>query len=194
MWGHWDFTDGSHQHIMGFHHLREPDFFYTHKSDPKAEFWTPVPICDTTSKPTINSPLVFISCATRRGYFRLGEKVDLGSSVIIRTESGKWAGCLEPHHKKQIVFSDSSLEGAPKSGDTCELAAISWGFAYYDNYEYGMDEWSCKERPKLGEKYEFYNVMWISWMGAIAYRNAIERVVKDVWNAEALETIDLVLG
>lgn len=46
----------------------------------------------------------------------------------------------------------------------------------------------------MGETYEFYNVMWISWKDGIAYRNAIGRVPKEVWDVEALEMIDLVLG
>ena len=88
--------------------------------------------------------------------------------------------------KRKSHFRVLPNENSPQSGDTCELVVISKGFAYNDNYEYSMDEWKCKERPRSGEKYEFYNVMWISWLDGIAYRNGIGRVPKKIWEKEEL--------
>lgn len=46
----------------------------------------------------------------------------------------------------------------------------------------------------LPEKNEEYNVLWIEWVGGIAYRKGIGRVYKDVWDRQQLEWIDLTLG
>ena len=42
MWSQWEFGDDgmSSRHVSGSHNLREPDYYYTHESDRKAEFWT----------------------------------------------------------------------------------------------------------------------------------------------------------
>ena len=196
MWSHWEFGDDgmSSRHVSGSHNLREPDYYYTHESDRKAEFWTPVPICGEAATNTLGTPVPLISCTTQRAFFRLGGKLGYQSTISIRTNSDAWAGCLELHHKAQVTHPGSPEENSPQSGDTCELVVISKGFAYNDNYEYSMDEWKCKERPRSGEKYEFYNVMWISWLDGIAYRNGIGRVPKKIWEKEELESIDLVLG
>jgi hypothetical protein len=52
-----------------------------------------------------------------------------------------------------------------------------------------------RERPKpRHEMYEFYNVLWIEWKKGVAYRKGIGRVMKDIWECQALESIDLTLG
>lgn len=146
MWSHWEFGDDgmSSHHVLGFHNLREPDYYYTHESDPKAEFWTPVPICGEAATNTLGTSVPFISCTTQRALFCLGGKLGY-STISIRTNSDAWAGCLELHHEAQVTLPGSPEEISAKSGDTCELVVISKGFAYNDNYEYSMDEWKCKE-------------------------------------------------
>lgn len=64
----------------------------------------------------------------------------------------------------------------------CEFVAISLGRA--DNsreHEPGLDEWDLEERPRSTTFYEFYNVMWINWVGKIAHRKAVGRVIKEAW-------------
>jgi hypothetical protein len=52
-----------------------------------------------------------------------------------------------------------------------------------------------RERPKpRHEMYEFYNVLWIEWKKGVAYLKGIGRVMKDIWECQALESIDLTLG
>jgi hypothetical protein len=76
-----------------------------------------------------------------------------------------------------------------------ELVEVSRGFAENSWQEDAyLEEWSIPERSKKGERYEFYNVLLIEWMRGIAYRRALGRVVKDVWEKEAQEMVDLVLG
>ena len=42
--------------------------------------------------------------------------------------------------------------------------------------------------------YEFYNVLWIEWKDGVAYRKALGRVFKDVWESKKQEVIDVVLN
>ena len=42
--------------------------------------------------------------------------------------------------------------------------------------------------------YKFINVLWVEWKGGVAYRKALGRMFKEVWEAQALEEVDLVLG
>jgi hypothetical protein len=179
-------SDGKRRLISGSHNPREPDYYYTHDSDPKAQFWRPVLICRENANNPLSAPMPLISCTTQRTFFRLGEKLKYRSSISIRTNSGTWAGCLKPDQ--------DAPESWPQISDTCELAVISEGFAYNDNHEERMDEWTWEESPRSGDKYEFYNVMWISWIDGIAYRNGLGRVPKEVWKEAEPETIDLVLG
>lgn len=44
---------------------------------------------------------------------------------------------------------------------------------------------------KLLQQLRVYNVLWIEWHGGIAYRKALDRVVKPVWDSRILEEIGL---
>ena len=57
-----------------------------------------------------------------------------------------------------------------------------------------LDEWQLPERPRDAEFYSFYNVMCIEWENGIAYRRAVGTVYKEMWERQALEDINVVLG
>jgi hypothetical protein len=57
-----------------------------------------------------------------------------------------------------------------------------------------LDEWNSEERPKYSGLYEWYNVLWIVWKDDTAYRKGLGRVQKEIWEAQPLEWIDLMLG
>ncbi len=90
----------------------------------------------------------------------------------------------------------------PQSGDkeswvSCELVAISRGYAFEGYYPWGVDEWTHDERPRAGargSKYEFYNVLWVEWVEGIAYRKGLGRIEKSAWEDQELESIELILG
>lgn len=44
------------------------------------------------------------------------------------------------------------------------------------------------------ETVDFYYVLWIEWKEGIAYRKGLGRVLKEAWDREATEVIDLILG
>jgi hypothetical protein len=44
------------------------------------------------------------------------------------------------------------------------------------------------------ETWSFYNVLWVEWEDAVAYRKGIGRVKRSVWDRLEKEDISLVLG
>jgi hypothetical protein len=41
---------------------------------------------------------------------------------------------------------------------------------------------------------EFYYVLWVGWENGVAHRKGLGRVLKDAWNREKTDEIDLILG
>jgi hypothetical protein len=88
-----------------------------------------------------------------------------------------------------------------KCGTPCELIAISEGSAkrvHRNRYEdplvqpfREMDRVPVIEKLK---KYFFYNVLWIEWIGGIAYRQAAGRVLKEAWDRQSLIGVSVILG
>jgi len=193
---------------------RAPKVYYTHESDPKLEFWYPVPLASGESglqSRLRDPPGPFIACATKRAFMTLGEKFErpLGyrhepESVIdvsVYDSSGTWAGCLNLHISRyeELGPTAGDGEGGGKiSGGTkhCELAAISTGWAYNDNREYSLTEWAHPKRPKEGERYEWYTVLLLRWYGGVARREGVGRIEKGAWEmqGEGLKEVRLVLN
>ena len=79
-----------------------------------------------------------------------------------------------------------------------EVVAISQGYALHPVFESwfgdGIDELALGELPKVSDRYEFYNVLWIKWGNGVAYRHGIGRVLKSIWESRGLETVEVALG
>lgn len=76
-----------------------------------------------------------------------------------------------------------------------DLIAISAGSAKNRSDEsFYFPEWDVTERPKDGELYEFYSVMWVEWDDGIAYRKGVGRVRKQIWDTLELDWCDIRLG
>ncbi|KAK1750900.1 heterokaryon incompatibility protein-domain-containing protein [Echria macrotheca] len=210
-WSHWDWTLEK-EHVTGYYPLREPDYFYTHESDPDSQFWYPIPLVLPPQRGCVPPPGSLISCDTKRAYMRLGERIRpqsgyLHVSIYEDSQPSRWAGVLTLHTLDGVTLRAATTrpEGqvngdiigrtaAHTASTVCELAAVSTGWAYNDWKEYSMGEWELPARPRVGDKYEWYNVMWIEWHGGVARRKAIGRVCKAVWESQGLEPIRLVLN
>lgn len=109
--------------------------------------------------------------------------------------SQNWVGILRPHDPKQFLARENN---STPNGQMVQLIAISRGsIPNHDALASGLwflDEFDLGERPKDGENYEYYNVLWISWEDGIAYREAAGRVLKDMWESLKPESIDVILG
>ncbi|KAH8776222.1 hypothetical protein BGZ57DRAFT_762173, partial [Hyaloscypha finlandica] len=131
---------------------------------------------------------------TEKCFLYLGEphsRNRAGTFYSLFDKQGKWAGSLRPHHNIP------GGEVPPGAGDgRCELVSISKGSVSNskDIHSNWIDEWYLPERPKLSERYNFHNVLWILWEHGIAYRRGLGRVVEEVWQEQGRDEITLVLG
>lgn len=184
--------------------LTPPQYFYQHESDPSIEFWYPIPLC-SLQQPQKQNYDSLLSCFTQRTFLCLAERfgwgnvygpITLNPQFSIRDDQGRWLGALQPDEELPPM----SQEPKPmdeKSCVSCELVAISRGYAYEGYAEHGMAEWTYNERPKAGgkgSKYEYYNVLWVEWVEGIAFRKGLGRIEKSAWEEQELEQIELILG
>ncbi|KAF2099228.1 HET-domain-containing protein [Rhizodiscina lignyota] len=184
------------------------DFLYTHPyAQHQARFWYPVPICDPDPQPKINpdTPYLFSRIQSawlytsgevlpcRRRITFVPDPPDPAPSISLRDHLGVWAGVLRLHCRQDI---EDLLKQSNSVPTRTQLVAISRGSIpnnaeYPDDY---LEEYEFDERPKDSDVYEYYDVIWIVWEDGVAYRKALGRVTKKMWEAQDVETIDLVLG
>lgn len=76
-----------------------------------------------------------------------------------------------------------------------ELVSISAATATSESRLYGFEYMTfCRGGMKNADVYEFHNVLWIEWNEGVAYRKGLGRVIKEAWERQATEWIDLTLG
>lgn len=182
-------------------------YVYSNKSCDRARFWYPVPLSDPDPQPhsTPQTTFLFGSVETAR-LFVVGDTYlqrrwslheDMARSFLVTLVNSKneWAGALRLH--SHDYFSRDGLDPAEKPIEV-QLITISHGSipngltALEGDLE--MGEYMAVDRPKDGDTYEYYNVMWISWKEGIAFREAVGRVHKGMWESLNPSTIDVVLG
>jgi hypothetical protein len=85
----------------------------------------------------------------------------------------------------------------PPNNTKYELVAISSGAVTLSAaVEYKLYVWETPLRkwtPPV-DVVDIYHVLWIEWTNGIAYRKGSGRVLKEAWDREATEEIDLILG
>ncbi|KAI9642534.1 hypothetical protein NHQ30_009339 [Ciborinia camelliae] len=188
-------------------------YYYTH--DYSEEIYTyPVPYRDPSQSPTTYAGTL-LSCRTTRAYLSLSEEFDIyhpdnpHCTILRRTIDDSWAGILKWVNRERCEHGKLFCPSCNKTARAfCELVAISMGRTSKDimlGLETGSSETAWKiSLPEFGheegpnwdepEEYEFYNCLWIEWIDGIAYRKALGRVKKSVWESLDLEEIDLLLG
>lgn len=182
-------------------------YVYSHKSCERASFWFPVPLSDPNPRPhpTPQTAFLFASVETARlsvagpdyPQCRVTLRDDAAQSFLVTLVNSKneWAGALRLHSRD--YFSRDGLDPAERPIEV-QLIAISQGSVpngltdLEGTLEIG--EYMAEDRPKDGDSYEYYNVMWISWRDGIASREAVGRVHKRMWASLNPSTIDVVLG
>lgn len=183
------------------------EYVYSHDSCERAVFWYPLPLSDPDPRPhpTPQTAFIFASVQMARlsatgvpylqGHRSLLDHTAQSFLVTLVNSRGEWAGVLRLHRSDR--FSRDGLDPAEKPVEV-QLIAISQGSISngLTATEGTMDigEYMAEQRPKDGDLYEYYNVMWISWKEGIAYREAVGRVYKGMWASLSPSTIDVVLG
>ena len=176
----------------------EDDRSYYYKYEnapPRYTFWYPIPTGRGIQPASNRQWEPILNCKTFRGYLEMGsplpqqEDNDKSLSIYsLYTGEGTWAG---------IIYVHQAPESPEEQNQQCELVLISGGWAIEDVDEedsWWLPEWLYEHRPRSGDFYEFYHVLWIEWQDNIAYRRGLARVVKKVWDDLPKEEIDLYLG
>ncbi|PQE13531.1 heterokaryon incompatibility protein [Rutstroemia sp. NJR-2017a WRK4] len=193
------------------------NIYFTHDSQPHIRYSYPIPRRD--GKTPMAPKGTLLSCYTKRGWLQLAETVPVKIQLdrgglhyksdwtVLRTMNGTWAGALNFQSSEQETssisdsMSDASDEPIVAQSTTIELVAISKGCTV--RLRPNLEEWRylCPELDHEGvpniyreNPYEFYNCLWVEWKDGIAYRKALGRVEKSMWEGLELEEIELILG
>ncbi|KAH8657486.1 heterokaryon incompatibility protein-domain-containing protein [Tricladium varicosporioides] len=165
--------------------------YYRHVSVPNQEFWYPIPLPGSfTTEPPLFQP-DFLHGRTRRGSLRIGvtftnPEVSECLSCDLTDSDGIWAGALRLNLPSSSEISNE--------GSECSLIQLSFGSACNQKTEaVSFDEWYRPDCPRNTGIYEFYNVLWVEESNGVAYRKALGRVVKSVWERLSVEA-DITLG
>jgi hypothetical protein len=165
--------------------------YFTQESEPKAKFFYPVPFGAVPGHTDHLGHRLF--CRTRKARLYIGEEIPYCiihcSCRMLRTNDGTFCGFLQLNEAP--TYSDRASDN-PLEGTICELIAISEGLAPVSTLSSPI-LWTSGD-PWTAESYEFYNVLWIEWEDGIAYRKALGKVKKDVWDVQAEDWIDVTLG
>lgn len=172
-------------------------FYYTHRLFPLGQFWYPIPLRVQETEPIVPHPAPLLFTRTCRAWFRIGSRVSgvWFLCVPIRGANGAWVGILRVPNEETLASVRLEKAGTIPESRPLEFIALSRGYADGSRKEEpGLDEWLLEERPATKGLYEFYNVMWIEWENGIAYRRALGRILRDVWEGQKLEWVDVTLG
>lgn len=172
--------------------------------------------------PLQNPDLKYLYFRSSRAYFFMGDMLERYqenrpvscASVLLLDKQCDIAGFLRLN----------ATEIPDRQPGRCELVAVSTGQAHIRSYTMPLilDEISnpeclnriaevhggSKDFPKDSREldteeqylrnfigvYPWYNVLWIEWVDGIAYRKALGRVFKEVWEAQDLEEVNVILG
>jgi hypothetical protein len=193
----------------------EPSYCYHHVSDPVQKFWYPIPISPENNKVQTRVWEPYIQARCERAYLQIrtssvnelhvlswedavndysaAQEPDSPEEVCLIDDEGQWMGILRLNG-----WTEHEVDNM-----RCELIAISRGVFYGQpgKYEKADRAWLSERRladkhrfGPVGGFYEFYNVLWIEWHDGIAYRKALGRVEKKMWERQRRETIDVTLG
>ncbi|KAK7718972.1 hypothetical protein SLS63_010295 [Diaporthe eres] len=182
-------------------------YVYSHVSSDITTFWYPVPLSDPDSQThsTPQTAFLFGSVETARLYVAgpayrqryWSTQNEEAESVLVTLVNSRneWAGVLRLHSRDYLSRDGLDPEETPVE---VQLIAISQGsipngLSPMEGTR-SMKEYMAEERPKDGDSYEYYNVMWITYRGRIAFREAVGRVYRGMWASLNPQTIDVVLG
>ncbi|RYC61237.1 hypothetical protein CHU98_g4973 [Xylaria longipes] len=193
----WSFDDRAHFYVWNGQYDMEKRFRY------------PVRIAEHANEPYLGKYDSHLYFRAQRAWLRLRHRPNSQGCLYANLEdgNGNWAGIV-CFNSEDFVF---TLEVFRNS---YEFVGISLGCAKIltDNqipgpslppasdfrHTFGgriLEEWGDIQKLLANSgTYEFYNVLLIERAGGIAYRKALGRVMKSVWEKQELEEIDVVLG
>lgn len=170
-------------------------YYYEYDSAPSSyTFWYPIPAPRSIQPESDRQWGPVLYCKTLRGYLEMGSSLSQEEQSgrtypmhSLNTSEGNWAG---------VIYLHRPPEGTNEQNQQCELVLISGGFAVEDDEEQSdwIPEWNFAKRPRAGDFYYFYHVLWIEWQGNVAYRRGLGRVVQRVWDDLSKDEVEIFLG
>ena len=182
---------------------------FVHRRLPSIKFGYPIPLPERDQQNAQHIPPRLLFGRTRRGYFKEDRTPNSDSRILslfgnrrpnnasgiqifLEDDDGAWAGTIQL--QDDALFS-SSTNTLLDDSSKLELVSISAGTATCpeDPHTLGV---SRIDRDIMSNDYlfAFYNVLWIEWKEGVAYRKGLGRVIKEAWERQATEWIDLTLG
>lgn len=166
------------------------NYTFRHSDFPLQPFRYPVPIRDQNVAHTPPISARYLHCTTVRA--------SLHPSVVFNHEAS--SACLNMFLLTRDTYAFAGVlrfNGNHKEArqlKEIELVEISAGSVYpQDIEEQSFEEWNLSSFQDAN-LYEFVNVLWVEWVEGVAYRKALGRVKKEVWENLEKETIELTLG
>lgn len=184
-----------------------PGSCFRHCSDSDDIFyWYPVPALVPTWKDNIESlpQTAYLFAQTSRAFLYGGKKIEASDLPLTRNEapsiriinsSDLHVGYLRLNNDEDVQFFQKAERLA--SPRKVELVATCKG---YTGTIFDVELAEAKAKERGVEKWErqlkdCYFVLWIEWMGNVAYRRGCGAVVADIWEEmREKELVDLVLG
>jgi hypothetical protein len=179
-------------------HLNDSSNIFSHPSIQGQAFCYPFPITAGVAALNLDLYSPILPFRAEKCTMLLGSVVEIpidcylghGSclTVELKDNAGLQTGVIESLFVSQYRYEE---------GDPCELIAISKGSLGAPQTKDGIELFAEVEAfPQLKDKetYEFYNVLWIEWKDGIAYRKALGRVMKEAWERQDFEEVDILLG
>ena len=186
---------GWQRHVDGETH----GTYFSQGSLPGYEFWYPIPMTAESSAQDSDARSRYLHCRTRHAQLRLAPKVyrSYGTRCAVAAledVDGKLIGHLR--------LNGEGEDAQSKLNETCHVIELSSGSVSLSTtgslldhpLSDVFDEWALPSWTQKDGLYEFYNVMHVKWNGGIAYRLAIGRVEKSIWERVAREEVDITIG
>jgi hypothetical protein len=171
---------------------------FVHDCDPKAHFRYPMPMRSLAEPPSPHERSPYLYCKTKRGLFQLGKHLygsNRPSKDVVSASSNRYVDVVYIPSAEESHYDQGKVD--PKA--VYEFVAISAGSQNLWNGRPATDYTSATRMigfPELRQKtvHCFINVLMIGWKDGVAYRKGIGRIHRNVWEREATEEIDLLLG
>ncbi|KAF4944934.1 hypothetical protein FSARC_14544 [Fusarium sarcochroum] len=169
-----------------------PRSFYRHERHPEYEFWYPIPLLkQEDASPGILAP--YVSCITWCATLFLERAVDKYRNALdysLRDSEHTWAGTIQLHDE-----SNGNTKFAQNLDGRIELVEIASGSSR-DPLRSSLwdDDVTFEEEPGPSGWFHCYYVIWVEWIGGIAYRKGLGRVRGEIWEKKRGEPFALMLG
>ena len=175
---------------------------FVHRRLPSITFGFPIPLPEGNKQNTPQIWPQYLFGRTRRGFFKEDRTPNILDNrwqnyasavpIFLQDNYGLRAGMIQLHDSPLVSSRSNTLLNV---WSELELVSISAGTVKCQNI---LDTFRILGPVPGRWDYpyilEFYNVMWIEWKGGVAYRKGLGKVIKEAWDRQATEWIDLTLG